>query len=133
MSKSTIYVLFFRRTTIMNEEFITEAITNDRYLKAIQLIEQFEDEIGAERTRRRGEPGRNGTTDSRESTASLRAGDGHRTGRHRLLPRFRGRVRSLPLIERRLSVARIGIGPASRSGRDVDYDSDDFGGLESRG
>jgi hypothetical protein len=32
----------------MNEEFITEAITNDRYLKAVRLTEQFEDEIARE-------------------------------------------------------------------------------------
>jgi hypothetical protein len=32
----------------MNEEFITEAIKNDRYLKAARLTEQFEDEITRE-------------------------------------------------------------------------------------
>lgn len=32
----------------MNEEFITEAITNDRYLKAARLTEQFEEEIARE-------------------------------------------------------------------------------------
>jgi hypothetical protein len=32
----------------MNEEFITEAIKNDRYLKAVRLVEQFEDEITRE-------------------------------------------------------------------------------------
>lgn len=29
----------------MNEEFITEAIKNDRYLKAVRLTEQFEEQI----------------------------------------------------------------------------------------
>lgn len=32
----------------MNDEFITEAIRNDRYLKAARLTEQFEDEIARE-------------------------------------------------------------------------------------
>lgn len=32
----------------MNEEFITEAIKNDRYLKAVRLTEQFEEEITRE-------------------------------------------------------------------------------------
>lgn len=31
----------------MTDEFLTKGLQNDRYLKAIQLIEQFEDEIGA--------------------------------------------------------------------------------------
>jgi hypothetical protein len=32
----------------MNDKFITEAITNDRYLKAVRLADQFEDEIARE-------------------------------------------------------------------------------------
>lgn len=32
----------------MNETFITEAIRNDRYLKAVRLTEQFEEEIARE-------------------------------------------------------------------------------------
>jgi len=39
----------------------------------------------------------------REPAAGLRAGDRDRTGRHRLLPRFWGGVRGLPLIESRPS------------------------------
>lgn len=31
----------------MMDDFLTKGLQNDRYLKAIQLIEQFEDEIGA--------------------------------------------------------------------------------------
>jgi len=32
----------------MNKEFITEAITNDRYLKAVRLTEQFEEQMDRE-------------------------------------------------------------------------------------
>ena len=71
----------------MNEEFITEAIKNDRYLKAVRLTEQFEKQIDREL--------QNFLEETIEQRSDLFVDDASLSDRH-------SRVRTEPLAHRRV-------------------------------